>query len=304
MTTLVLGAIALIGVSVFFFYQWIATSAAVKKMTVIERANAEIADSRRRYNRSSWRERAAAAISEAGLGENIALPLAAWLLLDLLIIVALTVVGVGGIFGAIVSFPVSGATVVLVTGTLAARKRRAVNRQLVQCLQLIAGQLEAGNGAMAALESVIPSLPEPLRGEIMAALEVSGVNSDIVVTFRALAEKYPSRSLNLATAAFEVNRDEGGQISPAIRQAADTLMKDRELNEETDAEISQTRSEFWVIVGTIAFIVILMFMSQARNATDPYENPGAIVALTVAGANFAFGIFRGLRIFAKAKGSV
>ena len=304
MPTLLLVATAFTGVSVFFLYQWLAQSSALKNMTIIERTNAEIADSRLRFDKVSLRDRITTALRDAGFGENITLPLGAWLLLDLIILLGLTLIGLGGIAGLIISLPVSGGVVVIVTSTLSSRKRRAVNRQLTQCLELVAGQLEAGNGAMAALESVLPSLPNPLQGEIMAALEVSGVNTDIVETFKVLGEKYPSRSINLVTSAFEVNRDEGGQISPAIRQAADTMLKDRELNEETDAEISQTRSEFWVIVSTIAFIVVLMFMSQASAKPDPYTNVGAIIVLILAGANFAFGIYRGLRIFARAKGSI
>lgn len=304
MTLWILLVALVMGLSVFFIYQWLATSSAVRSMTVVERATAEVADARRRRDHQTLYSRFDSAMVQLGLNERSILPFAAWLMLDLVIVVTLLMLGVGGVVGIVASVPVSALLVLWLLATYNARRKRTVNRQMIQLLQLIAGQLEAGNGPMAALETVLGSMSDPLHTELSGALAESGVTPDIVTAFQLLGQRFPSKSLALVTSAFEINREEGGAISPAIRQAADTMARDQELNEETLAEISQTKSEFWVIVGIISGIVVAMFLNESGASTNPYANPGAIVVLTLGLANFAWGIYRGLRIFAKARGSV
>ena len=304
MSVLTLVGSVLFGIAIFYVYQWLATSSTVSKMTENERFQAEVDEFRQRHDQTTWRGRLNAFLLSLGLNEGSRLPFFAWLLLDLAAVAALEALGVTGVAGVLLSVLVSGGIVVMVLTRLAGRRRLALNRQLVQALSLLATQLEGGTGPNAALRLVLESMPDPLHTELGAALEASGTSDDPAEAFRLLGEKYPTRAVKLVTSAFEINRDEGGPIAPAIRQAATSLMRDRELNEETLAEISQSRAEFWGIVSIIGGIAIVEFAIQNSSTLHPFHNAVAIVFLVLGVANFIFGVVRGLRIFTKARGSI
>lgn len=303
MTAITLAAAALSGVAVFFLYQWLAISNDVRSMSVTELVNAEILEQRRRRQRPALSDRWNAALVEMGFHERSLLPFAAWMVLYLVCYTVLTLLGATGVIGLILSLFVAGFVVFIVISSMARRRHRAVNRQLVQMLDLVAGQLESGNGAVAAVETVASTMPEPMHTEMSAALAASGVSPDPMVAFQLLGQKFPSRAINLIVGAFEVNRDEGGQIAPAIRQAASSLRRDRDLNEETVAEIAQSKGEFWAIIGLVGGITLMLVLSQDHGTHHPFTTGFGLIAILFGVANFAVGIYRGLRIFTKARGS-
>ena len=182
------------------------------------------------------------------------------------------------------------------------RKRRLFRRQLLQALTLMASQIEAGSGPKRALEQIVAQLEDPLGEELGAALAQTVASKDLVGALRDLSVRYPSRAFSMFIAAMEIDEMQGGSLAPALRQAAALLSRDFELVEEAQAELSQTRSEFFIVTGIIGFICVFMFEAGGQAAHDAYTSFIGIVILSIFIANFAFGIFRVLKLLSKAKG--
>jgi Flp pilus assembly protein TadB len=109
--------------------------------------------------------------------------------------------------------------------------------------------------------------------------------------------------LTMLIAAFEIDQQVGSKLGPVLRSAAATLDREFELNEETRAEVAQTRSEFYIVTGIILFICIYMFTIGGKIVDGAFSTPLGISVLTIFALNFAWGVFRITRILSKAKGS-
>ena len=280
----------------FFTYSYIQNLRKLGKMTAIERANARIEEGRKEELKKPILERAKLFIAKKGFTGDMEVFTAGLIVASLTVTTVLVVIGLPQLVALVLAFPVVtlfGLWGGLMLGT---RKQKSFNQQLVQALNLIAAAVEGGNGVNRAIESVIPTLNDPLRTELINVMESTQASKSIVEPLRELVERYPSKGLEMLLAALEIDAEKGGKIEPALRQAALSLQRDFELKAEAAAELSQTRSEFFTIVAIMMFIIVTMVSTGGAEVIASYTSPIGIVALTFFGANFIFGIIRAMKL--------
>lgn len=304
MTILIAPAAIAVGAFVYFVINWVAASSRYRSATSIEKAQAEIDAAKAREDRKDLAERIRLWLLLKGWYYNLTPLVGMWLLLYLVVGVALNLFGVPNVAAVVMAVPVSFGVAFIALSRLSERRRRAFNRQLLQALRQLAGKIEGGVGPQRALEQITPSLPDPLRSEMSATLETTVASKDLVSALKELSVRYPSRALSMVIAAFEMDRDKGARIEPALRQAAEILDREFELASETAAELSQTKMEFYAIIGIIATITGIMLMGGPAIARQAYHSIGGIIILCAFGAWFAFGVHRAVRIFNKARGEL
>lgn len=291
----------LIGGSVYFCINWYLALGEHRRMTEIEKRNAQLYEDERRRNKRSPRQRIQDVIDAYGLQVDLT---TAWIVMGflyLVVTVTLSLIGVAGIIGVILGLP---ATAVVAFGgmrSLANRRRAKFNAQLMQALTLLAGQLEAGNGPTRALEQILPSLQDPLRTEFKNALDATIASKPLVEALGDLAERYPSRAMAMYISALSL--EGSGQIAPALRQAASILQKDFELAEEASAELSQTKSETLAVIVIIVGIALTVYGGGDATTRAAYMTPVGFIGVLFGIGNFSLGIYRATRVFAKAKAS-
>lgn len=301
---LVVPAAVAFGACVFFIWTWVASRSRYSSATAIERASAEIEDARAREDRPGPRELLRAWLLRKGWYYDLTPLVSLWLLVYVVGGVALSLIGLPTVLTVILALPVSCGVAFISLSRLSDLRRRAFNRQLLQALRQLTGKIEGGVGPQRALEQVTPSLPEPLRGEMTAALEATVASKDLVGALQDLEARFPSRALAMVIAAFEMDRDKGARIEPALRQAGEILEREFELAGETAAELSQTKMEFYGIIGIIGTITLVMLMGGPAIAQQAYHSALGIVILAMFGGWFAVGILRAVRIFNKARGDL
>lgn len=273
-----------------------------RRMTNIEKANAQIEEDKARAKKTRLAGRVSNALKTRGYDGDWTPTLIIITVLYLVSVVALKLVGLGSWIGGLLAFPAAIMVAVAGLGTSKRRKRNLFKVQLMQALGLIATQVEAGDGAKKAIEKTIGLVEDPLRGEMMRALDSLVGTTSLVEAFKEMETRYPSRAMKLFVAALEIDDTMGARLAPPLRQAQAALEKDFELSAETKAEISQAKGEFYGITAIIGFIVISLVGNAQGISRDVYFSPIGYILLGLAGANYAFGIWRTIRIFRKAGG--
>jgi Flp pilus assembly protein TadB len=285
---LIVGALAA-GGAVYFTIEWIGALLDRRSLTYLERTALEVDAVSDRSGRPGVRGRLVAAASQAGWNGDLSVPLAAVTFLYLLCAAALRLAGLDVFAATAVALPVAAAAVRQFGRTLHTRRQRTFNHQLVQALELLAGQMEAGNGVQRSLEMLVPTMSDPLRSEFEGALEATVASKDLVEALRDIQVRYPSRALKLFIAALDIERNTAGQLGRPVREAANLLRGEFELTAELKAETAQQKMAAWVMVLGITGISGALLLGLDRSA---FATPLGVVALSVAAANFAFGIFR------------
>ena len=298
--TILIAAI-LAGGAAYFAVTSIITKQQLKTMTYIETANAEIAAAKRRKDRVTVKQRIANYAARQGWVGNLPPVIAAGCAAYLLSAVALKIAGVGGIVGAVLAVPV-GAVLVMIGSNYMANKRQALfRRQLMTALTLAAAQIESGSGPQRALEQITPNLPNPLGAEFNRALNAAVASKDLIGEFSKLRQRYPSKAIDMFVLAMEISTVQGGSLAPALRQAASGLQREFELVEEANAELAQTKSEFYAIAALILMIGVSTVLGGDASTRAAYTTPIGMAGAVFAGLNYSFGCWRALRIIGKPK---
>lgn len=299
---IILAAALAVAGAAYFTVNWWFARGAWKNATNIQRANARIEEARRRDERGRLRDRLTLALARRGYQGELTPAVIAAGYLYVLCALLLRLVGVGGLVGALGALPVATLAAFGILGQLAARRRRLFRRQLLQALTLLAGQIEAGSGPQRALEQIIPSLQDPLGAELAGVMNATVASKDLVGAMRDLYTRYPSRAFAMFVAALEIDKMQGGSLAPALRQAADILDREFSLGEETRAEISQTRGEFFAMLGILALIAVSMIAGGDETAKAAYRSPLGLIGIVGGGAWAGLGVWMMLRLLNKAKG--
>jgi tight adherence protein B len=288
--------------SVYFGVAWYGALAAERAKTEVQKRQERILYESHRIKRLPWQKRLAARTAKYGWPGPVA-PLA-WgvTLVYLIIAVALTLLGLGGLAGGIAALPVSIGVGLMVASSQRAKRQRIFQTQLVAAFDQFAGQLRTASSPAKAFDLVVPGLPEPLRSELTAALDQHRAAKPLSEAMEEVAERYPSRAMHLFVSALRIDESRGGRLAPALEQASEILRREFELVAESNAEIAQERMQFFGVVGIVSFIALSSVMRGGEEASAAFTSWVGAIVLTVFVANFAFGIFRVLRIFSKVKG--
>lgn len=290
------------GGAAFFLVRGVQMRIGYRSMSQLEATRVEVEAARARSERQSLAARLMGKVHALGYDGDL-FPFAAGMAFCYLAVAAaLAMTGIGYTIAYLAALPVSGAGVALLVRYASSRRRKRFNAQLVEMLELVAGQIEGGTGSQRALALVVPNMAEPLRSEMSAVLDTEMVTRDLIGAMRSLEERYPSRAFSLFISALEIDRADGHAIGPALRQAAQLLNDDFQLRAEAVAEVAQQRGEFLVILAVLGGLAAYMMLSGDQTRVEAYTSPIGLGALGLSGANVAFGVYRMLTMLRKLQG--
>jgi Flp pilus assembly protein TadB len=290
-------AIAAAAGATYFFVMWVWSLNAHRQMTGLERTNAEIEEARRRENRLPVRQRFREYLRVRGYQGSLAPLLLAWAFGYLMVIAVLQLFGVNLLVGLLAGAPVTLLLSFAVLVSFQGRRRRLFNRQLLQLFTMLAAQLEAGSGPTRALEQVLPSLRDPLRGELTKVLESTVAAKPLVEAMHDMAEVWPSRAMSMFISALDLDNETHATLAPALRQAAAIIQRNEELISEAQAELAQTKMEFYIVAGVIGLLAVWLIFSGDAQTRAAFVTPAGFIALMLAVTNYCWGLFRAWRLF-------
>lgn len=286
----------------YFVTNLIISRRQLSRMTVVERVQAHVSETR--GARRSPGEAVRQLLIKNGITYGLPTAFTAWAVLTVGGSLLLRFSGFALPLAVIIAFLGACLFLALNARRAARNRRRLFNRQFLDALKLIANQLASGAGPQRAVEQVIPTLPEPLRTELGGAMDRAIGNVDMVDALEELSERYPSQALEMFVTALKINRASagGGRLEPTIRRAGDIMLAQFELAQEATTELSQTKAEFWAVLGVIGLIGVVMIGGGGSQAHAAYTSLVGIIVLIVGAIWAALGIVLSVRLFNRARG--
>lgn len=210
---------------------------------------------------SAWRQTQTAAALQLRMEEYWALVLGVTLLSGL----------AGGVLrgwpGAIL---LAGGGFAAVSFWLRVRRQRWLDKaetQLPDFLRGIGTTMRAGGSFAQALSSVGSETADPLGSEVrrIARREALGFSLDQALS--ELALRVPSKDLELAIAAIQVQREVGGALAPLLDSIVDTIMARQRLKAEVRTLTASGRASGMILtVMPIGLSVLIWFMNPTYMA--------------------------------------
>jgi tight adherence protein B len=288
------------GATAYYLCAWWATSRELRNMGYVDVRNAQIEEDTERERRLSRRQQIGQQLTNLGYEGDWTPLLIGVAFIYLTIAVALSFFGFGDALGAVLALPLALGGSIAALATARRRRSERFEKQLLQVLTSVAGHLESGDVPQMAFQKAARLVENPLRGELEAALAARIGTDSLSDAMRELAQRYPSKAMQLLVAALAIDDAVGARLSPALRQAQTILERQFELAAEGTAEISQARGEFYAITGVMAVIAMLLIAGSGSEAKAAYTSPGGIAVVGLALGNYVLGVFRARKIFRKA----
>lgn len=286
-----LAALAAAGAA-YFLGNWLVLRRRLAAMTTIEKAQERIAADRAHDDKVPRRERIRLWMAAHGYRGDLTIPLVALGFLYLVAGVALRVAGMSSTVAGLGAMPIAALLGYGLLTRHAGKRRAQFNAQLIQALEMLAGQMEAGYGTQRALDMVAPNLADPLRSEFRAALDASQADNDLVGAFERLGERYPSRAFDMFLAALRIDRERGGRLAPALRKAAAIAERQQALISEARSELAQSKQTV-VGVGVIVGGAVVFILTRGHAVLwDAYLSPVGLIALPILTVNYLWGMWR------------
>lgn len=291
------------GCTVWFWFLWFALVRNEHRKTELQLRQERIDEEARRALKRSASDQLRDRLSEFGWEGSFVPIVMAMAFIYAAIVAVLTLVGIDELISIMFAVPFSGLAAAAVLGNLKSRRQQMFSAQLVQALDQFAAALKGGTGPNRAIEQVLPSLPEPLRTEMARAIAQHRANRSLPDAIEEIGRRYPSSAMRKFVAVLRIDETKGGEMAPALEEAANSVRREFELAAEATAEISQERAQFFGIVAVISGIAVYMFTQSSESTQAALRSPAGFMVIALCVGNFLFGIMRVLRMINKAKGA-
>ena len=286
--------------AVYFLFAWLSERRRLRSLNYIDARNLQISEEMAR-ERHRNQGRLQPFLRRLGYRGDPAPFLVGLAFLYLLLAAGCIVVGLDEIAALVIAPPGSIVVTVSFLGHLERRRQALATAQMMQVLRNVITYLEAGNTPQQAFYKTAALVGNPLRDDIMSALSSQVGTVGLGTALAPLRERYDSPATRLLVSALEINDIVGAKLVPTLRQAEEILRAQIELGAEASAEISQAKAEFIGISAVIGLIAFSFLVGSGGEARAVYTSPTGLVLLTLGAANYAFGIWRTLRMFRRAK---
>jgi len=128
-------------------------------------------------------------------------------------------------------------------------RRKKLEAQLVELLQMLASGLRAGFGLIQAMEGSAEQLPEPLSMEIRRTLRDISIGSSVEDALDALNARVGSSDFDIVITAILIQRSVGGNLAEILDNVAHTMRERERIRGEIQTLTAQQRMTGFVIGG-------------------------------------------------------
>ncbi len=140
-------------------------------------------------------------------------------------------------------------------------RKKKLETQMVEMLQMVASGLRAGFGLIQALEGAADQLPAPLSIEIQRTLRDISIGASVEEALNALNARVGSSDFDIVITAVLIQRSVGGNLAEILENVAHTMRERERIRGEIQTLTSQQRMTGYVIGGIpvglgLAFFVI------------------------------------------------
>ncbi len=169
-------------------------------------------------------------------------------------------------------------------------RRRKLEAQLVEVLQMLASGLRAGFGLIQALETCADQVPAPLSVELRRTLRDTAMGASVEGALQALNDRVGSPDFDIVITAIMIQRSVGGNLAEILDNVAQTMRERERIRGEIRTLTSQQRLTGYVIGGIpVGLFITFMVISPDFTSllfTDPLGRMMLGAGLVMEGLGF------------------
>jgi tight adherence protein B len=163
------------------------------------------------------------------------------------------------------------------------RRRRRIEAQALDAMQLLASGLRAGYSVPQAIALVARHSPEPTAAEFGLAGQEISVGVQLADAIRRLATRTANSDYELVSIIVRVQHEVGGNLAQVLDAVADTLRERFELRRQVNSLTAQQRLSSLVLT-LLPFGLLTFLFVMDRSFVDPlFTNPVGRLMLATAG---------------------
>jgi tight adherence protein B len=144
------------------------------------------------------------------------------------------------------------------------RRLRKFEGQFAAALESLANAAAVGLSIAQGIEAISKDMPAPLGPEFAQVLRSMGMGVSLTQALEQLAERVPSRDVELFAAALSIQYRTGGALGPILRKIADTVRERINLRSEISALTGQQRySAYLISLMPVFLFIVLKFIAPS-----------------------------------------
>jgi tight adherence protein B len=144
------------------------------------------------------------------------------------------------------------------------RRVRKFENQFAQALDSLANAVGVGLGMAQAIEVIGRDMPAPIGPEFAQVLRSMGMGISLSEALDKLAERVPSRDVDLFVAALSIQYRTGGALGPILRKIADTVRERINMRSQISALTGQQRySAYLIALMPVFLFVVIKFIAPS-----------------------------------------
>jgi len=164
------------------------------------------------------------------------------------------------------------------------RRRRRIETQALDAMQLLASGLRAGYSVPQAIALVARHSPEPTASEFGLTGQEISVGVQLADAIRRLATRTANSDYELVSIIVRVQHEVGGNLAQVLDSVGDTLRERFELRRQVNALTAQQHMSS-VVLTLLPFGLLTLLFVMDRSFVDPlFTNPIGRLILAGAGA--------------------
>jgi tight adherence protein B len=140
-------------------------------------------------------------------------------------------------------------------------RRKAINGQIVEMLEMVSNSLRSGFAFVQAIELAAKQLGPPMKDELEILLSDMSLGARSEDALRGLAERTDSVDVELLVTTILVQRTSGGNLAEVLDNAAKTIRERERLQGDIRALTAQQRmtgvilSLYPIVLGALIFVI-------------------------------------------------
>lgn len=215
------------------------------------------------------------------------------LLLWAILLLACTLSGFlsAGVFGLVAGLASGGGLPLLFLRVQSARRKRQMEGQIPDLLDLLASGLRAGFSFFQSLQHAAGQMEAPIGPTLRQVITEMTVGFDVETALRRWVERTGSLDLELAVSAILIQREVGGNLAEVLDNISGIMRDRREAQMEMRSLTAQGRMEGWIISLLPVVLGIFFTLTRPEYMGVLFHTPQGVRMLTLSGVFGVIGIF-------------
>jgi tight adherence protein B len=138
------------------------------------------------------------------------------------------------------------------------KRRKQLDLQLVELLQMLASGLRAGFGLMQAMEAAAEQLTPPVSIELRRFMRDTAMGASVESAMQSMNDRIGSNDWDIVITAIMIQRTVGGNLAEILDNVANTMRERMRIKNEIQALTSQQRMT-GMVIGFIPLGLGIMF---------------------------------------------